>query len=103
MGPDKDNKILPFKVVTSEVTPPTGHPQLIKMLEDTLARARTGKIAFCGVAYTNDAGVASITWAPDDKVGPTALTSAMGAIAFLQARFARSVDDGAEYDDEAED
>ncbi|WP_454627761.1 hypothetical protein [Bradyrhizobium cenepequi] len=91
-----DNTIVPFKPklvepVTHEVTEPAADADVIKMLEFYLEKARTGKITFAAIAFIDEAGAATSTWAPESYPNEQATTKAIGAVAYLNARFMNSV------------
>lgn len=95
-----DNGVIPFKprVVTPEVTPATPDAAIVALLEAYLERAKSGKIKFAAIATVDDMGVAISTWEPEQS-SPQLITQALGAVAYLNYRFAASVDEGAVIDD----
>lgn len=91
-----DNKVVPFKVVTSEVTPSdqkAADPLIVKMFETYLKLARDGKIKFAAIAAVDDEGVAITTWEPETSA-PTVITQAAGSVAMLCHRFMAAVESG---------
>src|SRR5437773_1016208 len=96
-----DNVVVPFKLVTPEVTPPdhnAADPSIVKLLEDYLKAAQEGKVAFVAIASVDRNGVAFSTWEPH-AAPPQIVTQGLGAISFLNFRFNESCSEGAEYDD----
>lgn len=82
-------KIIPFPN-------PKVDRDIVKMLEHQLALAKEGKIMFAAFAAVNDQGVAYSGWCPDEFDHQAKLTGAMGAVAFLNARFNEAVLIGAD-------
>lgn len=77
---------------------------VVELLEHQLALAKEGKVTFIAFAAVNDQGIAYSSWSPDEFEHQSKLTQALGAVAFLNARFAEAVLDGADEggpDDEA--
>lgn len=82
-------EIIPFpkRPVSSDV---------VQLLESQLALAKEGKISFVAMALLNDRNVAYSAWTPDEFHSQSHLTSAMGCVSFLSARFGEAVLAGAE-------
>lgn len=107
--------ILPFKVapgteimgptleatpgVTPEVTPSdpnTADKRIVKLFEDYLEKARRGEIMFAAIASVQN-GIAYSTWEPE-KSTPQIISTALGSVSYLNHRFNRACDEGADYD-----
>lgn len=91
-----DNVIVPFAKVTPKVTEKPTAPSnhlIVAMLEGFLDRAKAGEIQFCAVATVSEKGVAFSSWEPEES-NPTLITSAMGAISYLDHRFGASAVNG---------
>lgn len=96
-------KVLPFKRVTPKVTAGnTPDPEIIKFFEKYLEAAKAGKIKFAGLATVDEEGVASTSWEPEDTT-PQIISAALGAVNFLNYRFANSAAEGGAYTDKYED
>jgi hypothetical protein len=95
--------VLPFKprIVTPEVTvdQSKANPDIVLMFERCLKAAKEGKIKFGAVAVVDHRDVAITSWEPSDAPS-SVVTSALGAISFLNSRFGSSADDGGEFTDE---
>ena len=91
--------ILPFKpkVVTPEVTA-APDPDIVRMFERMLLAAKAGRVRFGAVAVVDERGVAITTWEPNDSSAEI-VTQALGAVAFLNVRFANAANDGGDYTD----
>jgi hypothetical protein len=63
-------------------------PGIVKMLEDLLARAKSGSIVACATAAVDDSMVTSTNWA-----GSKYAVTIGGAISLLEYRYMKSVDD----------
>lgn len=95
-----DNEtVVPFKprLVTPEVTP--SDPDIIEMLERYLKAAKSGNIKFIAVAIVDHRDIAVTTWEPS-ATPANLVTSALGAVTFLNHRFGAAADDGGSYTDE---
>lgn len=85
--------------VTKATTEDSVDPDIIKMLEFYLERARVGEFVFVAIATVGDDGVAGSTWAPLDR-GPQRTTQALGAVTYLGARFTEAALAGDVYEDD---
>lgn len=68
---------------------------VVQMLEHQLALAKEGKVSFFAFAALNDQGIGYSGWAPYEFNHQAKLTSAIGSVSFLKARFDEAVLDGA--------
>jgi hypothetical protein len=70
---------------------------ITSLLEMLLERAQRGELKFLAVAALEQDGNAFSAWTPED-LQEADLTSAIGAVSFLHARFMDNVVTGAEED-----
>jgi hypothetical protein len=86
-----NEKIVPFRpkmVVTPESKVLPVQENVVATLEDLLEEARAGHVRFLAYATVDADGVGKSAWSPRNELIDTPLlTSALGAVAFLNARF----------------
>jgi hypothetical protein len=93
-----NEKIVPFKpkVVTPESKVLPVEENVIQTLEDLLAEAKAGHVRFLAYAIVDADGVGNSAWSPRNEfIDTPLLTSALGAVSFLNARFLDSAIAGA--------
>lgn len=76
-------KIIPFPN-------PNADKAVVQLLEHQLALAKEGKTKFLAMAVVANDDVGYSAWAPYDEIGQQLLTSALGSVGFLNARFYES-------------
>jgi hypothetical protein len=106
---DNDAEIVPFKPHLVKVTPVGNgcvappNPAIISILKTYVTLAEKGHVQFMAMAYVDERGTAHSLWSPDDNLEKAMLTSALGAVSFLNARLLESALAGtANYDPEPE-
>ncbi|MCK1742196.1 hypothetical protein IVA80_15330 [Bradyrhizobium sp. 139] len=95
-------KVVVDNTVTSEGNPgvtskyPPANPMIVATLEGYVEMAKAGQLQFVALAYVDHKGHGFSAWSPtNDQIETPLLTSALGAVAFLNARFLDAALDGA--------
>ena len=90
-----DNKVIPLHGVTPQVTGPTVDPAVVEAIKDMLERAKRGEVRWIGFAWVDAVNIGHSVWeGGGDGMKGALLTSALGAVTFLDKRFGAACLDG---------